>query len=241
MSRGLGRTQRRLIEILDAHNVYVDTYTLTARVYDLHPNADGSTVISDAQARAVHPALMSLEKQGMVYSLPKRKGMTTLWGSERAYLVKFVGRPQAMGHAAKLGLRVSYQQLQKAIEFDERCETRAVELGIDRDQEKANPSRYARVSRWRAEPSKVPPDAAYTEWMQQVQELNAKSEAERREVEERQAAARELAEQEAEARARGDLGQLREDWWATRRKVQDAVREADEAKLKFHVAEREQT
>jgi hypothetical protein len=70
VSRGHGRIQRRLLEILE-HATQADTFTLASAVYDIKPN-DGVKMISEAQLVAVRRALAGLAKEGKVFDCGRR-------------------------------------------------------------------------------------------------------------------------------------------------------------------------
>ena len=63
MSRGPGKIERRLVELL-AHNEHVDAMTLTAYVYQEKPPAN--PVITKAQYSSVRRVLARLQRRGQV-------------------------------------------------------------------------------------------------------------------------------------------------------------------------------
>jgi len=67
MSRGLGRLQRRLLEIFERDpGAYGTPLDLAVVVYDVQPDDHGLYVVDGAQASAVRRALISLYKRGKI-------------------------------------------------------------------------------------------------------------------------------------------------------------------------------
>jgi hypothetical protein len=74
MSRGLGKLQRDLLEILEVNTGEIDTLTLAALAYQAEPGV--TTLyrdrITDAHHAAVRRALRNLHKRGLVVELGRR-------------------------------------------------------------------------------------------------------------------------------------------------------------------------
>jgi hypothetical protein len=72
MSRGLGKLQRDLLEILEESDQEINTITLAAIAYRIQPDETGFRGINDAQHAAVRRALRGLHKRGLVVELGRR-------------------------------------------------------------------------------------------------------------------------------------------------------------------------
>jgi hypothetical protein len=72
MSRGLGKLQRDLLEILEETDKSIDTITLAAIAYQVEPDVPtimDRDLVTDAHHAAVRRALRSLHKRGLVVAL----------------------------------------------------------------------------------------------------------------------------------------------------------------------------
>jgi len=88
MSRGMGDVQRRLLAIFDhAKNDLVDTFELTASVYELKPDATGFVSVSEAELSSVRRALILLAKQGWVCGLRGFHNGRQCWGLPHALVL----------------------------------------------------------------------------------------------------------------------------------------------------------
>src|SRR5215216_3723479 len=85
MSRGLGKIQHRLIKILRAHPGHLDTFELTARVYELSPDERGHVVLSHVQVGAVRRALRALVNKGIIATVGRHwRGGRQHWANPEA-------------------------------------------------------------------------------------------------------------------------------------------------------------
>jgi len=67
MSRGLGRLQRRLLELFEQDpGAYSTALDLAVILYDVKPNNDGMRLVTSAQHSAVNRALIGLYKRGKI-------------------------------------------------------------------------------------------------------------------------------------------------------------------------------
>lgn len=69
MSRGLGRTQReclRVIESYEAAGKRPTTFNIAAEIYQVERDQDGNRMINDAQHVATKRALANLRRKGLV-------------------------------------------------------------------------------------------------------------------------------------------------------------------------------
>jgi len=82
MSKGLGHLQRSLVTILGNCQAH-DTFTLTAKAYDVTTNDEGCFVVTDAQLASVKRALASLKAKGKVFSFHRGHGGRRMWAGER--------------------------------------------------------------------------------------------------------------------------------------------------------------
>ena len=73
MTRGLGKLQRDLLEILEESTEKLSTITLAAIAYRVQPDEIGFRGINDAQHVAVRRALRGLYKRGLVTELGRRR------------------------------------------------------------------------------------------------------------------------------------------------------------------------
>lgn len=91
MSRGLGKLQRELLEILDENTIEIDTITLAAIAYQAKA---GETAlfrdrVTDAQHVAVRRALRNLHSRDLVVELGRRRDCNRChWASLKTGLPK---------------------------------------------------------------------------------------------------------------------------------------------------------
>jgi hypothetical protein len=91
MSRGPGNIQRRLLSLIesDAQALH-STHDLAANAYDIHPNADGVRLLTEAQVSSVRRALTALAKQGKIsgrrgwYDRRQRWATAAAWAKHAA-------------------------------------------------------------------------------------------------------------------------------------------------------------
>ncbi len=73
MSRGLGRVERAVLEVLrqerqrQAILPRLTSFEITARVFGVPQGADGEYALSEAQRASVRRALLSLRRRGLVF------------------------------------------------------------------------------------------------------------------------------------------------------------------------------
>jgi hypothetical protein len=95
MSRGRGKVQRRLLDILNADDRAFETFELTAQVFGVAPDERGQILVTDAQLVAVRRALQRLACERVIRSFGRgfRDGRRR-WANLRPDLVdpREVGR-----------------------------------------------------------------------------------------------------------------------------------------------------
>lgn len=74
MSRGHGKVQQRLLDILNGDDRAFETFELTARVFDVSSNEDGEILVTDAQLVAVRRALQRLACERVIRSFGRGFG-----------------------------------------------------------------------------------------------------------------------------------------------------------------------
>ncbi len=80
----IDRVERALIEILGRNRKPVDTYELTALVFDVKPDRSGRIEVNDAQLTSVRRALLNLKRAGKAVDMGRRwHGGRRRWASER--------------------------------------------------------------------------------------------------------------------------------------------------------------
>jgi hypothetical protein len=68
-SRGYGRLQRTLLDLLENSDELLDTFRLTALAFGCQPDADGRTLFSEAQVVSARRALARLAREGRIFAL----------------------------------------------------------------------------------------------------------------------------------------------------------------------------
>jgi hypothetical protein len=81
MSRGHGKLQRRLLEILNSEARVFGTFELATRAFDVPPRRSGPTLITAAQEVAARRALRKLADEGAVNDL-RYAGRRKAWANE---------------------------------------------------------------------------------------------------------------------------------------------------------------
>ena len=139
MSKGHGRVQRRLLQILGSQNRSVETFVLAAAVFDVPPGPDGVCRLTDTQITATRGALQRLAREGSIIDLGYG-GRRKVWASER------VGLPLKIRAMQNENLVIaSGRDRERALEIlDRRLDEmrplikRATELGIMPGQQPAS-------------------------------------------------------------------------------------------------------
>ena len=121
MSKGHGRLQRRLLQILSSQDRPVETFVLAAAVFDVPPGPDGVCRLTDTQIVATRRALHRLAREGSVIDLGYG-GRRKVWASER------VGLP----------LKIHPMQHENAVTASGRDQERALEI-LDRRLDEMRP------------------------------------------------------------------------------------------------------
>jgi hypothetical protein len=113
MSRGFGKIERAILDVLENDDRLIDTFTLAAIAFDLAA-CDGKIVVTDAQLVSARRALRSLEARGKVFAVMRGHNKRSYWANERLGLwhavrqgqqktVELAGDPVAlMQHADRL-------------------------------------------------------------------------------------------------------------------------------------------
>ena len=81
MSRGHGKVERAVLEVLAKHKL-VNTFTIAAAVYLIQPNEQGSRIMTDAQLVSVRRALRKLEACGAAVRVHRGYNKRAYWAAE---------------------------------------------------------------------------------------------------------------------------------------------------------------
>jgi hypothetical protein len=82
MSRGFGKIERAILDVLEKDDRLVDTFTLAAIAFGLAA-CDGKIVVTDAQLVSVRRALRSLEARGKAFAVMRGHNKRAYWANER--------------------------------------------------------------------------------------------------------------------------------------------------------------
>jgi hypothetical protein len=126
MSKGHGKLQRRLLEILNTEARVFETFELVARAFDVPVGAQGVTLVTAAQIVAARRALQKLAGEGAVFDLGY-SGRRKAWANERLGLrhkIRMMQMQNARDRDTGTIVRRYHEEMAPLLK-------RAAELGVD--------------------------------------------------------------------------------------------------------------
>jgi hypothetical protein len=129
MSKGHGKLQRRLLEILDASRAF-ETFELTAQVFAVRPDEHGRIIVTATQVVAVRRALQKLAHEGVIYDLGYG-GRRKVWANERLGLRVKIRMLQEQNARDRDAGKMDFADFKRRVAAMTPLTKRAEELGVD--------------------------------------------------------------------------------------------------------------
>lgn len=131
MSKGHGRVQRRLLEILNSEDRVCETFALTALVFEALPGPEGATLLTAAQVVATRRALRKLADDRRIFDMGYL-GRRKVWASERVGLpLKFAEMQRENLAIATSDPSRAAENMRTRLEEMQPLRARAEELGVN--------------------------------------------------------------------------------------------------------------